>query len=126
MRTAGLPTLLALLLLAGCPTGFGVQVVQPPPLPPEPPMPPSFEGETAPELEPTSSAGLFRAPTVDTQLYYYAPDDLWYRQWRGKWYQAFSWNGAWFPPRQVPEPILAIPLDGPLDEAAPPPTNRSP
>jgi hypothetical protein len=96
-------------LLAGCPTNFGISIQPPPPLPPEAPVPPAFEGDADPPLEPLAAEGLFVAPTVDRQLYYYEPDDLWYRYWRDSWYQAFRWNGAWFPPRSVPEPLRSRP-----------------
>jgi hypothetical protein len=91
--------------LAGCPANFGVSIQPAPPPRPEAPMPPAFEGEADPPLEPFSAEGLFLAPSVDPHLYYYGPDDLWYRYWRGRWFQAFRWNGAWFPPQRVPEPL---------------------
>ncbi len=99
------PLLLALWLTA-CPVGFGITIEQPPPPPPEPPMPASFEGDADPQLEALSAPGLFRAPSIHPDLYYYEADDLWYRYWRRGWYQAFHWNGAWFPPRKVPGPLL--------------------
>ena len=121
MRSSGCPALLIALLLIGCLTGLGVQVVQPPPLPPEPPMPSRLTGEVAPELEATSVEGLFRASAEAPHLYYYAPDELWYRYWRGKWYQAFLWNGAWFPPRRTPEALRSVAPTENLDEEAPRP-----
>lgn len=77
--------------------------------PPEPPVPAPFAGEEVPTLELLETEGLFRAPSVDPHLYFYAPDDLWYRYWREEWYQAFRWNGAWFPPASLPEPLRAGP-----------------
>jgi hypothetical protein len=94
--------------LLSCSTDLGMWIEPPPPLPPEPPTPAPLVGNGSPTLEPSSVEGLFGAPGVHPDLYYYAPDDLWYRYWRGAWYQAFHWDGAWFPPRQVPESLKGI------------------
>jgi hypothetical protein len=95
--------LAAALAACGC-TSAGLSVYLPPE-PAEPVVPARFAGEERPALTPTDHPGLYRAPSVDRALYYWEPDDLWYRRWHGRWYQAFDWNGAWFPPEQVPEPL---------------------
>jgi hypothetical protein len=101
--------LLALSGLVACmiPTGFGITVVQPPPIVDDP-HPEPFEGEEDPELEASPVEGLFHAPAVHEHLYYYAPDDLWYRYWKQTWFQAFLWNGGWYPPRRVPEALYRV------------------
>ena len=102
--------LLATLLLFACgPTSFGIWIEPPPEFPPEPPVPEAFTGEAAPDLVPAGMEGLSRAPSVDPHLYYYAPEDLWYRYWKKSWYQAFRWNGAWFPPSSVPAALRGGP-----------------
>jgi hypothetical protein len=109
--------LLMVLLAAGCSSSFDVWV-QPPPIPkPEPPLPPPFEGEQAPALEATTVQGILVAPPEFENLYYSEPDGLWYRYWRSRWYQAFRWNGNWFPPEDVPAPLRA----GPLEVSSTPP-----
>lgn len=90
-------------LLAAC-MAAGVTITTPPPVR-EPPLPPRLAGETMPELVPTDRPGLLVAPSVKVPLFYYEPDELWYRFWRRRWYQAFSWNGAWFEPDRVPPPL---------------------
>jgi hypothetical protein len=96
---------LASLLCAACLTGFGFEVVTPPPAHPDPPTPKRLEREAAPELIPTDAPGVFHAPSADEHLYWVESDELWYRRWRGRWYQAYSWNGFWFPPENVPEEV---------------------
>ncbi len=95
--------------LLGCmiPTAVGITIVQPPPIIDEP-VPEPFEGEGEPRLEPPPYEGLLRAPDVHEHLYYYEPDDLWYRNWKGSWFQAFLWNGAWYPPKRVPEVLYQV------------------
>jgi hypothetical protein len=97
---------LALLFAVAC-TDFGLWVEQPPAPPAEAPAPPPFKGKQAPVLELTEHSGLLRAPSLAASLYFYEPDGLWYRRWRGRWYQAFRWDGHWFPPRRVPEVVRA-------------------
>ncbi len=103
MRRAAAALVLAS-ALAGCMTA-SVWVEPPPPERREPPAPKPFKAEAAPALAATSYAKLFRAPSVSENLYYYEPDELWYRRWKGRWYQAFSWDGHWFPPKQVPQAL---------------------
>lgn len=59
-------------------------------------VPKPFEGEEPPPLEATQKAGLFHAPSLGPNVYYFEPDDLWYRFGYRRWYQAFRWNGNWF------------------------------
>jgi hypothetical protein len=84
-------------------SGFGITIQQQP-LPAEPPAPERLKGDAPPPLEPFSVAGLFRV-LAEPDLYYFEPEDLWYRYWRGAWYQAFFWDGAWFPAESAPEPL---------------------
>jgi hypothetical protein len=84
----------------------------PPPPPPEPPAPARFQGATAPALEPTEVPGLLAAPSLDPSLYYYEPARRWFRFHRNRWYEAFLWDGYWFPPEEVPPPLRAGPLSG--------------
>jgi hypothetical protein len=97
--------LAAALGLPAC-TDFALWV-EPQPEPKEIPVPPRFEAEEAPKLVPTEHPALLSAPTLSANLYFYEPDGLWYRRWRGRWYQAFTWDGHWFPPRRVPEVVRA-------------------
>ena len=96
---------LVVLLLCGACMSAGLSFEQPPPerhlRVPDP-----FEGEVAPELVTTEEAGLFHVPDVDEHLYYWKPQDLWYHWAFNRWYQAFRWNGYWFPPAETPEVLL--------------------
>jgi hypothetical protein len=100
-RGAAPLALLAVLELACGP--FGAVTVTAPPPRYEPPVPERFGGKAAPLLLETDAPGLLRAPSVDEHLYYYRPDDLWYRFAFNRWYQAFAWNGNWFVPEKVPD-----------------------
>jgi hypothetical protein len=100
---------LAALLLAAC--KFDMWIEPPPEPPPEPPMPAPFQGEQAPPLVATSIEGVLAAPSVDAHLYYSSAERLWYRYAKGQWYQAFRWNGHWFPPENVPAELRAGPPD---------------
>jgi hypothetical protein len=98
-------SLILLLALCACARVGGIAVT-PPPVRNEPPIPERLEAETAPALVETDAPGLLRASSVDLDLYYYRPDDLWYRFAYNRWYQAFSWNGNWFVPERVPEALI--------------------
>ena len=95
----------ALWLSACVPQSFGLSIEPPPPPPPEIPVPPPFKGDEPPALEPTAFPGLQAAPSVDPTLYYYEPFERWYRHALNRWYEAFAWDGHWFPPERVPEPL---------------------
>ena len=110
MRARSFMALSGLWLLACMPGSFGVWIEPPPALPPEPPLPARFEGAEPPQLEPTEFPGLAAAPSVDPTLYYYEPFERWYRHAFNRWYEAFAWDGHWFPPERVPESLK----DGPL------------
>jgi hypothetical protein len=112
--------LCAALVCLGC-TDFGLWVEQPPPPRADAPAPPPFKGKEAPALVRTEHAALLQAPSLSKSLYFYEPDGLWYRRWRGQWYQAFSWDGHWFPPRRVPEVVRAIDASRAAEEAKPAP-----
>ncbi len=118
----GRATLLAAALgCAGCVsvTDFGLWIEQPPPPAPELPAPARFSGDAPPALVTTEQPGLLRAPTLSQDLYYYEPIELWYRRWRGRWYQAFTWDGHWFPPAgKVPPAVAAVePASAPASPA---------
>lgn len=103
----------ALLAAAAC--SFGIRFEPPPPAPPEIPVPrpyaASTEGAEQPtgdvQLQPSDYPGLEGAPKIDPALFYSRAEGLWYRYWRGRWYQAFRWNGYWFPPAKLPEVLAA-------------------
>ena len=100
-------------LVACIPGSFGIWIEPPPPVPPELPVPAPFEGDRPPRLEPTSLPGLEAAPSVDPTLYYYAPFERWFRYAMNRWYEAFTWDGHWFPPERVPEPLKQGPPSQP-------------
>ena len=106
-------SILGLWLAACVPGSFGVWIEPPPPPPPELPVPAPFESAEPPTLVPTGFAGLEAAPNVDHTLYYYEPLERWYRHAFNRWYEAFAWDGHWFPPEQVPEPLQDGPLSPP-------------
>ena len=66
-----------------------------------------------PVQEPTGVDGLFRAPNIDKNLFYYAPDKAWYRWAYDQWFQAFRWDGKWYaiPEKDMPKPILTVEID---------------
>ena len=101
-RLAGL---LAILGLAACLSDVGVWVVEEPPRPPEPRVPPPLQAEATPPLLPTDRAGLLRAHVGAVELFYHEPEGLWYRRDRGRWFQAFRWDGHWFPPARLPQQL---------------------
>ena len=67
-------------------------------------------GAPATERNGTVVPGVFRAVDLDRRLYYYSDDDLWYEYYKGRWHQAFSWNGVWFEPKKLPEPLRDVRL----------------
>jgi hypothetical protein len=89
----------ALILCVGClGSSFSVWIEPPPPEPPELPVPSRLRGDADPKLVESGLAGVLHAPALDPQLYYVESEELWYRYWGGRWYQAFHWSGYWFPP----------------------------
>lgn len=114
---------LAASALVGCiPMAFGISVTGPPPAPAEPPVPLAFEGEAAPELTPTGVPELFAARSVDPHLYYLRSRERWYRWAFHRWYEAFSWDGNWFPIERAPRELLVVtPERGEKRRGAPPP-----
>ena len=99
-----LASILAGLVAAGCLSGLtvGMPTVTTPPPPRVEPVPDIFQAETAPPLVPTAVEGLSAAPALDDQLFYYAPHERWYRWALNRWYEAFAWDGNWFPPERLP------------------------
>ena len=94
------------ILLGGCiPQGLSIVVVPPPPLPPEPPVPFPFEADAPPERIATQTAGLEAASSLDPTLYYSVRRERWYRWAFNRWYEAFSWDGNWFPLEDPPEEL---------------------
>ena len=100
-RLAGL---LASLGLAACLSDFDVWVVEEQP-PLEPRVPAPLQAEAAPQLTPTDHAGLSQAQVGTVEVFYYEPDRLWYRRDGGRWFQAFRWDGYWFPPARLPQQL---------------------
>ena len=85
-----------------------IQVVQTAPeMEPEPQTPDPLVSMEEPKLVPTDAPGLFAAPAIDPTLYYYEPDELWYRYSYRRWFQAFRWDGSWFVPEKVPDVVKA-------------------
>jgi hypothetical protein len=83
---------LAALLSAAC-----IQIVQTPSEPEiEVRTPNPFTNENQGKLEPTDFKGLFTAPELDKNTFYYAPKKEWYRFSYNRWFQAFRWDGYWF------------------------------
>lgn len=83
--------LLAALLAAGC-----VVSQRPPEEIPE--TPDRIESPAPPVLQATRVPGIRRVvlgEVVDT--YYVEATERWFRYWEGKWFIAFTWDGAWFP-----------------------------
>ena len=99
----------AWLLLIGCAVaGVGLSVT--PVLEPvwDPPVPLAYEGDEEPTLVETRTPGLLAARDVDETLFYYEPWERWFRYAFGQWYEAFAWNGNWFPPERVPFALRAL------------------
>jgi hypothetical protein len=93
---------LSLLLAGAC----AFQVVQTaPPMEPEPRTPEPLISMEDPKLEPTDVEGLFAAPALASSLFYYEPDERWYRYEYRRWYLAFSWDGNWFVPDKIPDAL---------------------
>ena len=105
-----LPTIAAL-TAAGC-IGLAVSQI---PENTEPPIPSPFRGDTAPELVPTETAGVLAAESLGPNVFYFEPEDLWYRYRFKRWYQAFRWDGTWFiqpdPPPAVVSQVSLAPED---------------
>jgi len=98
---------LLILWLCGC-AQIGIQVteIDPPDIPP--PVPTPFRGDEPPALVTTETPGLMAAPSLDPTLYYYEPHERWYRWAFNRWYEAFTWNGSWFPPATVPDALTDL------------------
>jgi hypothetical protein len=85
-----------------------IQVVQTAPeMEPEPQTPAPLVSMEEPKLVATGVPGLMAAPALDPTLYYYEPDELWYRYAYRRWFQAFRWDGSWFVPEKVPDVVKA-------------------
>ena len=98
------------LSLAGCfPQAFDIWIEKPPEVV-EPPIPDKFEAGAEPELIATEVPGLRAAPTLGPHVYYFEPDERWYRYAFNRWYEAFYWDGHWFPAAKVPEALEEEPL----------------
>ena len=117
MRLIPRAALTLLLLAAGCEQlGVGVVVTRPPPVK-QPPVPSPFEGSEPPALESTETPGLLRAAALGEHVYFYEPEELWYRHAYRRWYQAFRWNGNWFILEETPELLAERTPEAPtLDE----------
>ncbi len=116
MRSSGRASCAALVLaLCACtPTSMGITVTRIPDKP-EAPRPPPLAAESAPELSETEHPGLYRALGLAQPVYYFEPEDLWYQYWRSGWHQAFTWDGHWFEPKELPEVLRDVRLMRPTD-----------
>ena len=104
MRLVGLALLAAWLGATGCIVGgTGGITTTPTRASNEGPIPDPLSGDGPPALEETDEPGLLAAPSLDANLYYHQPSELWYRHTFRRWYQAFRWNGNWFLVDEVPE-----------------------
>ncbi len=74
-----------------------------PPAAREGPIPEPFAGPGPPSLEETDVPGLQAASSLDPDVYYHEPSELWYRYTFRRWYQAFRWDGHWFIVEEVPD-----------------------
>jgi hypothetical protein len=100
--------------------------IDPPPPPPrELPVPKPLRGDASPELVESGLEGILRAPELDPHVYYVESEKLWYRYWRRRWYQAFRWDGYWFPPEEVPVELKRGP-PGAQETEPPEPEAESP
>ena len=101
--------LLGMLLFLAClQQQMGITVVPPKPDIPEPPRPAARRDAAPPTMATTAYPGLMRSAEVTPTLYYFEPDDLWYTFFKGRWHQAFFWNGTWFEPERVPVELLEL------------------
>lgn len=89
----------ALATLSGC-----IQVTRVVPEDVKVETPDPFLAPGDPDLATTDVEGLFGAPELDPNCYFYEPEKSWYRYWNRNWFQAFRWDGAWFllRPEDVP------------------------
>jgi hypothetical protein len=100
---------LALALLCGCVVKTGTTTTSTP-VQPHIPLPDKYQGPAAPTLVDTGVEGCKQAPSLDTNLYYCAKDEHWFRYAMNRWYLAFEWDGNWFPATgsDLPRSLAAI------------------
>lgn len=108
-----IPAALSLILLASC---VSVQVQQRPGAAEADRAvrtPKAFVTVDEPVQEPTEVEGLYRAPNIDRNLFYYEKDRAWYRWAYGRWFQAFRWDGKWYemPEQALPAALLQADVD---------------
>jgi len=74
------------------------------------PVPDKYKAEAAPDLVEVGVDGCKRAPALDTNLYYCAKDEHWFRWALNRWYMAFAWDGNWFPvtKTELPQSLAAL------------------
>jgi len=65
--------------------------------PPDPKTPARLRGAQAPELEPTAFPGVKKALTDEPDVYYHEARERWFRWALDAWFEAFLWNGQWYP-----------------------------
>jgi hypothetical protein len=63
----------------------------------DPKTPSKLVGATAPELEPTAVSGVKKAKLDVPDVYYDEARERWFRWALDDWFEAFLWNGQWFP-----------------------------
>ena len=67
--------------------------------------PKPFLGDGPGDLQPTDVKGLFKAPKLDPNCYYYKPKDEWYRFSYNRWFTAYkSWQAEWWEMRDEDVP----------------------
>ena len=85
----------------------------------EPPVPSPLKGDAEPELVATEAEGVHVAPELGPNIFYFEPDDLWFRYRYKRWYQAFRWDGTWFIQPDPPPVVVALVSLDPTDDKIP-------
>ena len=100
--------LLALLCCAGL--GCLITTVSTGENPPDPKTPPKLRGAEAPVLEPSPVPGVKKALVDAPDVYYHEARERWFRFALDSWFEAFLWNGQWYPVEegQLPPEIARL------------------
>lgn len=65
--------------------------------PPDPKTPPKLRGAGTPTLEATAVPGVKKAVIDEPDVYYHEARERWFRWALDGWFEAFLWNGQWYP-----------------------------
>lgn len=78
--------------------------------PPDPKTPAKLKGAQAPALEATAIPGVKRAVLDEPDVYYHEARERWFRWALEGWFEAFLWNGQWYPVEkgQLPPEIAKL------------------